>query len=260
MRFGICTDSANVGVVERLGYDFIELGVAELVSEQPDSDFAPVRERILGSGLRVEALNRFIPRGMMLVGPDVDSARARRYVEVALARAGELGGKIIVWGSPHARHVPEGFPREKAFEQLVEIGRFMGEQAAYHRQTIVVEPLDRQTTNTIWTVADGYELAKRIEHSNLRTMADIYQMAKNDEPLEGMTVAGTSLCHVHLSDPDRMPPSNPEYFGFYREAFAILKRMGYQGCASIEARITDFEVQAKRGLEVVKELWTAQVA
>jgi sugar phosphate isomerase/epimerase len=86
-------------------------------------------------------------------------------------------------------------------------------------------------------------------------MADIYQMAKNDEPLAGMEVAGSFLCHVHLSDPDRMPPSNPENFDFYREAFGVLKQMGYQGRASIEARITDFETHARRGLEVVKQLW-----
>lgn len=254
MRFGICADSINIGVIENLGYDFIELGVAELAVEGPESDFAPVRDRVLGSGLRAEAFNKFIPRGIMLVGPDVDRARAEAYVEVALARAAEIGGKTIVWGSPHARHVPEGFPRERAFEQLTEIGRFMGRVAERYGQTIVVEPLDGKTTNTIWTVEDGYKLALQIAHPNVRTMADIYQMYQNGEPLTGMAVAGQYLAHVHVSDPDRQAPGNPRYFDFYREAFAVLAKLGYSGRISIEARFADFEAEARRGLALLREL------
>ncbi|MCL4535361.1 MAG: sugar phosphate isomerase/epimerase [Bacteroidetes bacterium] len=253
MRLGICTTSANADIVKEVGYDFIELGVAELVPEQPDGEFAPVRERILASGLKAEALNKFIPKGIMLVGPDPDTARARRYVEVAVARAAEIGTEVIVWGSPHARQVPEGFSKERALDQLAEIGAFMGQQAEKYGQVIVIEPLDAATTNTIWTVKDGYELALRVNHKCVKTMADIYQMRMNDEPLEGMMVAGNYLAHVHVSDPDRQSPGNPEYLGFYREAFEILKKMNYQGKVSIEARFKDFPTDAKRGLAILKE-------
>jgi sugar phosphate isomerase/epimerase len=255
MRFGVCTDSANVSIVERLGYDFIELGIAELAPEQQDADFAPVRERILASGVRAEAFNKFIPKGIMLVGPDVDRPRAEAYIDVALARAAEIGGKVIVWGSPHARHVPDGFSRERAFEQLADIGRYMGKVAAQYDQTIVVEPLDAKTTNTVWTVKDGFDTARQIGHGSVKTMADIYQMYQNDEPLTGMEVAGDYLAHVHVSDPDRMPPSNPEYFEFYQEAFRILKAMGYSGRVSTEARFKSFAAEAEQALAVIRKLW-----
>lgn len=253
MRLGICTVSANADIVKKVGYDFIELGVAELVPEQSDSDFAPVLQRILASGLKAEALNKFIPKGIMLVGPNPDTARAHKYVEVALARAAQIGTEIIVWGSPHARHVPEGFSADQAFDQLIQIGRFMGREAAKYGQVIVIEPLDATTTNTIWTVKDGYDLALRIDHPGVKTMADIYQMRMNDEPLEGMTAAGDFLAHVHVSDPDRKSPGNPDHFGFYRQAFQILKSMNYQHRVSIEARFTDFAADAERGLAVLRE-------
>lgn len=253
VRLGICTDSANAGIVEGLGYDFIELGVAELVPEQPESDFAPVRDRLAAAGIKAEALNKFIPKGIMLVGPSPDTARAQSYVEVALARAAQIGTEIVVWGSPHARQVPEGFPVEKALDQLAEIGRYMGRVAERFGQVIVVEPLDAATTNTIWTVQDGYDLALRVGHPSVKTMADIYQMRKNDEPLEGMAVAGDYLAHVHVSDPDRQSPGNPEYLGFYADAAAVLKKMGYTGRVSIEARFKDFAANAKTGLGILKE-------
>jgi len=257
LRFGICTDSTNAGVVERLGYDFIELGMAEMAPEGPESDFAPVRDRILQSGLKAEVANKFFPKGIMLVGSEPNVERAQRYVEVALRRSAEVGTKLIVWGSPHARQVPEGFSRERALEQLAEIGRFIGKTAERYGQLILIEPLDSATTNTIWTVQDGYDLALQVGHPCVQTMADIYQMAKNSEPLEQMVVAGGYLGHVHVSDPDRQCPANPEYFGFYRDAFAILKKMGYDGRVSIEARIADFEPQAARGLAVLKECLSA---
>lgn len=255
MRYGICTESTNAPVVKQLGFDFIELGVAELAPEKLETEFASVRARVLDAGLRAEALNKFIPKGLMLVGPEVDVARARSYVEVALGRAESIGTETIVWGSPHARYVPDGFAREKALEQLAEIGRFMGEVAFRHGITIVVEPLDKATTNTIWTVADGYEMARMIDHPNVKTMADIYQMYMNDEPLAGMKVAGDHVAHVHVSDPDRLPPGNPEYFAFYEEAAAVLKEIGYDGRVSIEARMREFEGEARRGLTVVKEIF-----
>jgi D-psicose/D-tagatose/L-ribulose 3-epimerase len=253
VRLGIYTESANADIVKRVGYDFIELSVAELVPEQPEGEFAPVRERIAASGLKAEALNRLIPKGIMLVGPDPDLARARRYVEVALTRAAQIGTEIIVWGSGWARHIPEGFPRERAMDQLAEFGRLLGQVAAQHGQTIVVEPLDPASTNTIWTVQEGYDLARRIEHGSVKTMADIYHMANNNEPLQVMTVAGDFLAHIHVCDPDRLPPNNPAHFGSYRETFQILRGMGYRGRVCIEANMEDFEAEAKRGLEVLKQ-------
>ncbi len=253
MRLGICTDSANAGTVVRTGYDFIELAVAELVPEQPEGDFAPVRDRLGDAGIQAEALNKFIPKGIMLVGPNPDTARARAYVDVALSRAAELGTKIVVWGSPHARQVPEGFPMEQALDQLADIGRYMGRVAEKYGQVIVIEPLDAATTNTIWTVQDGYDLALRIDQRCVKTMADIYQMRKNSEPLEGMTVAGEFLAHVHVSDPDRQSPGNPEHFNFYKDTATILNRMGYKGRVSIEGRFKEFEDDAKRGLAVLRE-------
>lgn len=252
MRFGICTDSANASLMKELGYDFVELGVAELAPERPEDEFRIVRERIGASGLRAEAFNKFIPKGIALVGPDVDLRRARAYVATALGRAAEIGGQTIVWGSPHARHVPDGFSRERAFDQLVEIGRFMGEVAARYGQVVVVEPLDATTTNTIWTVRDGYDLALRVDHPNVKTMADIYQMYQNDEPLTAMAVAGEYLAHVHVSDPDRMPPGNPQHFAFYEAAFAVLQQMSYDGRVSVEARLTDLQIEGRRALDLLR--------
>lgn len=253
MRFGICTGFANAKIAARLGYDFIEIGHADLSPEGPESDWAPARDGILESGLQAEALGKLFPGEIKLVGPRLDLARAEHYVDVAFARAAEVGVKVVAWGSPDARRVPDGYPHEQALAELAELGRYMGRAAARHGIVVAVEPLASSRTNIIWTIQDGLDVVRRINHPAVQTMADIYQMHANEEPMEMMAEAGQHLAHVHVSDPDRLPPGNPEHFGFYREAFAVLRRMGYGGRVSIEARITDFEVQAARALAVLRE-------
>lgn len=252
MRFGICTDSHNARNAARLGYDFIEIGAAELCPEGPESDWAPVRERILESGLSAEALGRVFPGEVRLVGPDRDMGRIEAYVATAFARVAEVGGRVVAWGSPDARRVPDGYPHERALRELGEVVALMGRVAATNGLIVAVEPLASTRTNVIWTVRHGLEMVRRLQHPAVHTMADIYQMYLNDEPLQEMARAGSDLAHVHVSDPDRLPPGNPAHLPFYREAFDVLREMGYDGRVCIEARVTDFTLEAERALAFLK--------
>jgi sugar phosphate isomerase/epimerase len=253
MRFGICADSSKASIVKKLGFDFIELGASELAPERSETDFAAVRERLQEAGLKSEAVGKLLPKDIRLVGPEPTTARAKAYLEVVLGRASELGCEVIVWGAAHARNVPDGFPKEAALEQFTDILRFAGGLAERYGLVIAVEPLRSSTTNTILTVQEAWDLAGRVGHSRVQVMADIYQMHENGEPLEAVAVAGGMLAHFHVSDPDRLPPGNPEHIGFHRRASRILQTMGYDGRVSIEARVTDFEVEASRALAVLRE-------
>ena len=52
-----------------------------------------------------------------------------------------------MFGSGGARRVPEGFPKEDAFEQFVEFGKRIAPEARAHGLTIAIEPLCRDETN-----------------------------------------------------------------------------------------------------------------
>jgi len=256
MRIGICTEAANTGIAKKLGYDYVELAITELVPDKPEAEFAPLRDKVLQAGLKSEACNKLFPKGMTVVGPDANMQRATEYLEVGLARASELGCKVVVFGSPHARQIPDGFPREKAFAQLVDIGQIMGQVAEKYGQVIAIEPLDAKLTNTIWTVQEAYELAGQIKNRRVQVLADIYMMHVNNEPLDGMGLPGKHLVHIHVSDPDRKAPGNPQYLTFHGEASAVLKGMGYSGRASVEARFVDFEAEARSALAVMRQLYS----
>jgi D-psicose/D-tagatose/L-ribulose 3-epimerase len=149
MRFGACVGLDRVSVLEKYGYDFFELGVSSLLPETLDSEFIPVREKAKSFRIKPEAYNVFIKGELKLTGEEVDFDRVIRYVETAVRRAAALGGKIIVFGSGTARRVPDGFPKEKAYEQLKKFLNMVADNAGKHRITIAIEPLNREETNIL---------------------------------------------------------------------------------------------------------------
>lgn len=254
MQFGAVAKSERVQELAAMGYDFIELTADELKAEEPKAAFAPVRDRILGSGLRAEAFNKFIPGDMLLVGPAVDWARVESFTATCLGRMAELGGETMVWGSPHARNIPEGFAAAVAFEQLVRVGQLIANAARAAGVTVVIEPLVRTSTNTIHTLEDGLDLMRRIDRPEITVMADIFHMAGNGQAPEAIRVLRGVLGHVHVSDLDRRPPGSGEQdLPVYRRTFQTLREIGYDGRVSIETRWSDFGPEATRALQTLRE-------
>ena len=70
---GICTDFVNLPEAHALGYDFMEVPLDELAALSDDhfEEFVAYCE---GSGIRVTAVNRLLPEGLDVVGPDVRAA------------------------------------------------------------------------------------------------------------------------------------------------------------------------------------------
>ena len=169
MRFGCCgslvasaPDRTGVEIVERLaeyGYDYIELPLAEMM-ELDGGAFGALRSRVERSSLRCEACNNFFPARVRLTGPEADPGAARDYCVRALDRAAELGAAVVVFGSAGAKRVPVGFSMERAWEQVADITRYAGEEAAKRGITIAIEPVRHPDCNIINTFAEGVSMAR----------------------------------------------------------------------------------------------------
>src|SRR5580698_2805376 len=130
MRFGICAPVEMAGVLRDGGADFVEENVQ----------------------------NCLLPGTLKIVGPDVDFAKIRAYIGTVMRRAAVVGMKILVFGSAGARNVPEGFDRGRAGEQILEFVRMAAEAAAANGIVLVAEPLSRDESNIIHTIAEAMEL------------------------------------------------------------------------------------------------------
>ncbi len=266
MRFGCCVNmlvplgqGTGVEMAERVaavGFDYLELPVARFAVVS-DAEFESIRQRVKATGLAVESCNDFFPPDLKLVGPTADSAKILTYAAQALSRAALLGAKIVVFGSGGARTVPESFPQEKAYKQLVHLLGELAPLAEKNGLTIAIEPLNRTECNIIFTLAEACELAERVGHPRIQVLADYYHLAMEREPVEHVTTAAPHIRHVHFSNPAGRGyhySADENFSAFCR----LLRENGYDGRMSVEAFSQNIEQDAAATLQLMRQLTEIQ--
>jgi sugar phosphate isomerase/epimerase len=258
MRFGVCAGVDRVSLLAGAGYDYVELSVAgDLVPDEDDAVWADKRRAIEAAPLRPEAFNSFVRTGK-IVGPDADPGRLRRYVRTALARAAQVGGKIIVFGSGGARNVPEGFGRAAAERQIRDFLGYCADASDETGVVVVIEPLNQAESNILTTVAEGAKVARGVNRPGVRNLADTYHMEKDGEPLDAIVESADVLAHVHTADTGRFAPGTGSYD--HVALFRALAAAGYDARVSIECQWNDFEREVGPALRHLKDAHAAVTA
>jgi D-psicose/D-tagatose/L-ribulose 3-epimerase len=266
MRFGCCGNLAVPGqigleIIEpaaRFGFDYVELPLARLTALS-EEEFQEVKKRVAASGIRCESCNDCFPAELRLTGPQADMGQIEAYLRKAFARAEELGVQIVVFGSGGAKTAPEGFPLDQAFEQVVAVGKLMAPLAKEHGIVIAIEPLRKPECNLINSFREGVELARRIDHENMKVLMDMYHMTWEKESPDIMREYGKEfLRHIHFANPklgakdERTYPAALDEWD-YQPFIDAVKACGYDGRISLEAYCSDFEEQAPKALQFLRE-------
>lgn len=260
MKLGICgyltgrnADGSEFDLpnaAKQAGFDYIELPLSTLAGLSED-EFTRVGAALESCGLPCEACNRFFPGSLRLTGPEVISQKIHAYLELVLMRAEMIGAKVIVFGSGGARNVPDAFPKEQAWVQLVEMLRIAGQIAARHGIFIAIEPLNSAECNLINTAAEGFSLARLVDHSNVGLLMDIYHMVKEGEDFGIAITARSVLGHAHFAEPKQR--GFPLAVDSTMRAFIdALERANYPGRLSLEANFSNFQREAPLALEVMR--------
>lgn len=247
MRLGCClnmlgNDADPIGAafipeLKKNGYDYAELPLAQ-VMELSEPAFAGLLTRLADSEIGCECMNNFFPPSIRLTGEEADHKKAEAYMKKAFARAVALGARVIVFGSSGAKNVPEGFPRDKAFEQIADTLLMAQRFAEESDILIAIEPLNRQESNIIQNLEEGYRLMNARTYRNVKLLVDYYHFSKENENLDKLAAMCKSIAHVHFASPrGRVFPSgqNPDYDRF----FQVLREGGYSGRVSVEAYSQD---------------------
>lgn len=247
MKLGCClnmlgTPEDDIGqcwidCAKTAGYDYVELPLAQVMALSSQG-FDTLLHRLEQVGIPCESCNNFFPASVRLTGPDAEPERIGRYVDKALERAHRLGAKVIVFGSSGAKNVPEGFPMETAFQQIVEVLRMVGPKARQVGIEIVIEPLNRQESNIITNLTEGADLMRRVGDSQVALLVDYYHYAMEQETLSTLEQYLPLIRHVHFAEPvGRVIPTAPRKA--YESFFAVLVNGGYNGRVSIEGYSRD---------------------
>lgn len=271
MRIALCNEVIADMPLERqcdyaasLGYDGLEVAPFTL-SDTPEQitsvQAAKIRTTIESFGLAVTGLHWLLvkPEGLSLTTADA-SVRART-IEVMTRLTGlcaELGGHVLVHGSPKQRQIAAGETHATALGRLRDALAQIALVAARTGVTYCIEPLSKRETELVNTVAEGAELVRSIDHPNLRTMIDCSAagLAESESvaALIDRWLPTGLVAHIQVNDPNRRGPGQGEMQ--FAPILAALKRNRYAGTIAVEpfdyvpdgAGVAAFSVGYLRGL------------
>ena len=256
MRLGCCATLERLEAVGQAGFDFAEPRVVELIPDEDEAAYAPIRRQIQDAGVPTEAFNVFVPAHHPVVGPDRDLATLRNYLATAVGRVAELGARLIVFGSGPARATPPGFDHHLAPGQILEFLTLAADAATPHDIDIVIEPLWREKCDNINTVLEATVVARQSGSARVAALADWWHMVHENEPLTNLAEAHDQLRHVHVPVPPLPDSPVQSTDAGLPDFLRALPALDYQGRVSVEDnghRFEQFERQAPQALTYVRE-------
>jgi sugar phosphate isomerase/epimerase len=171
-----------------------------------------------------------------------------------LARAcSDLGGAVMVFGSPAARRIPAGVSKEDAFRYAADTIRRITPVLEERNIRFCIEPLSPAETDFVQTAAEGVELMKLVDHPNVQLHLDVKAMASEGKPIpEIIKEHAAHTGHFHANDANLRGPGMGDID--FCPIFRALEEVGYRGWVSVE--VFDFkpdpETIARESLDYMK--------
>ncbi len=208
-------------------------------------------------GLQIIGLHWLLAKtqGLQLTSPESSIRQATATYLVELARCcRDLGGTLMVFGSPAQRRLPPGATWEQAVELAVDTFRRPGPVIADAGVTLCLEPLSPPEADFINTAEEANEILDRLDSPNFMLHLDVKAMATEKSPApELLRRHAARLGHFHANDPNLRGPG----FGKtdFVPIFQALKDVGYAGWVSVEVfdYTPDPETLARESLRYMKE-------
>jgi D-psicose/D-tagatose/L-ribulose 3-epimerase len=246
IKFAICNETFGdwpferaCEVVARAGYDGIELAPFTFAPDVNEID-AAARRKIAATakaaGLEIAGLHWLMvsPPGLHINSRDAAvRERTTGYLRALVHFCADVGGRIMIFGSPKQRWVDEESDRDAAWQRTRDAYRAVTPDLAERGVTLCMEPLPGPESNFITTAAQAAKMVADVEHPNFQLMLDVKSMTGEGRvPAEVIHEFFPLVRHFHANDANRRGPG----FGDtdFRPIAAALKERGYQGYVSVE--------------------------
>lgn len=160
------------------------------------------------------------------------SATTKYLIELGRACA-DLGGTVMVFGSPAQRSLERGMSRAQAYAHAAEVFRGAMPALADCGVTICMEPLTPKETDFCNTCADAAELIAMVNHPCFQLHQDVKAMLSEPTPIPELIAKYAPLTkHFHVNDSNLLGPGMGSTD--YHPIFRALLASGYQGWVSVE--------------------------
>ena len=246
MKFAICQELfenwdwvRQCQFIAETGYTGIELAPFTLASRI--SGVSAQRRRELRSqaedhGLTICGLHWLLAKteGFHLTTNDASVRRATTGYLIELGQAcADLGGTVMVFGSPAQRNLQPGVSRAQAYENAAEVFRNALPVFADRGVKIVMEPLTPRETDFVNTCAEAAELIQQVGHPNFVLHQDVKAMLSESTPIPELIARYAGITeHFHVNDDNLHGPGMGRTD--YHPIVKALLETGYSGWVSVE--------------------------
>jgi sugar phosphate isomerase/epimerase len=246
MKFAICNETfldwpfpKAFEFARECGYTGVEIApftIATDVKEISAAKRDEVRRQAADAGLEVIGLHWLLAKtsGYYLTSPDPKVRKATADYLRELARCcRDLGGSILVFGSPQQRNLLPGVSMEEAMRYAAEV--FQAAVPAFEENDVVlaVEPLGPAEGNFLNHAADGVKLIELVASPQVRLHLDCKAMSSEGRPIpEIIRENAAMMVHFHANDANKLGPGFGEID--FVPIFEALGEVDYQGWVSVE--------------------------
>ena len=263
MRFSICNELFEGWKIEdvfrtiaEIGYDGVEIApftLAESVAEISEARRKEIVQAAESSGVEIVGLHWLLakPEGLYINHPDeAVRRRTRDYLDSLIRFCADLGGRVLVFGSPKQRDLYPGLTYEQAWEYARETFAHCAEKAQDAGVYLCIEALARRETDFINTLTEALRMVREVGEPHFRAMIDVKAISDDGRPLpEIIREGGAMIEHVHANEPDGRYPGTGDTD--FRSIADALRGIGYDGYVSVE--VFDYKPDpltiARRSLE-----------
>jgi len=246
MKFAICNETFGdwpfdkaFALAAQCGYTGVEIApftIADYVTDIAPEVRTRVRRQADEAGLEIVGLHWLLAKteGFYMTSPDAEVRRnTARYFGQLARFCADLGGRVMVCGSPQQRNLLPGVSHAQAMEYAAEVFR---EAVPAFEQTDVVlalEPLAPAETDFMQTAEQAAELAERVGSAHVRLHLDCKAMSSESTPIpELIRRHHAMLAHFHANDPNLQGPGFGELD--FLPILEALGEVGYGGWVSVE--------------------------
>ncbi len=246
MKFAICNETfidwpfeKACAFASKCGYTGVEVApftLAEYAHQVPAQKRSELRKIAEDAGLEIIGLHWLLAKteGFYLTTPDAGIRAATAEYLCELARlCRDLGGSLMVLGSPKQRNLLPGVSHEEAMRHAADTLQRAVPTLAECGVTIALEPLGPEEGD-FWRTADlGAALMQMVGSEQVRLHLDVKAMSTEEMPVcHVIRNHAGSMAHFHANDPNRRGPGMGSVD--FKPIFQTLESVQYRGWVSVE--------------------------
>jgi sugar phosphate isomerase/epimerase len=177
------------------------------------------------------------PEGLSITTPDAAvHKRTVAHMEAMVRLCADLGGTVLVHGSPKQRATEAGDDPAEARARAIEAFAAAAKAAEGAGVIYCIEPLARNETDFVNTVAEAVDIVKQIGSPAFKTMIDTSAAGQAEErsvpDLIREWLPSGHVAHIQLNDTNRKAPGQGS--DDFAAIMTALREAGYEGVAAVE--------------------------